>query len=262
MIMFCQMDVTGRTETDPAAERLTGNILSYVSGWKPGIQRKAVYVGDVSGKSHLEKAGILAGQFEKKKLSSEQVLIVGPGGGKLLSSDSKAIGKWIASGGHLLTIGLDQKEASAFLPFKVSMKQEEHISAYFETLAANSPFAGIGPSDVHNRAPKELSLVSSGAEIIGDGVLAKAENSNIIFCQMVPWECDYSKGKHNVKQTFRRSSFLLSRLIGNMGVGSVTPLLARFNSPVDAGKAEKRWLDGFYLDQPEEWDDPYRFFRW
>ena len=23
-----------------------------------------------------------------------------------------------------------------------------------------------------------------------------------------------------------------------------------------------RWLDGLYLDQPEEWDDPYRFFRW
>jgi hypothetical protein len=23
-----------------------------------------------------------------------------------------------------------------------------------------------------------------------------------------------------------------------------------------------RWLTGLYLDRPEEWDDPYRFFRW
>jgi hypothetical protein len=23
----------------------------------------------------------------------------------------------------------------------------------------------------------------------------------------------------------------------------------------------KGWLDGFYLDVPEEWDDPYRFFQ-
>ncbi|KPK58255.1 MAG: hypothetical protein AMK73_09370, partial [Planctomycetes bacterium SM23_32] len=23
-----------------------------------------------------------------------------------------------------------------------------------------------------------------------------------------------------------------------------------------------RWLEGFYLDTPVEWDDPYRFFRW
>ena len=26
--------------------------------------------------------------------------------------------------------------------------------------------------------------------------------------------------------------------------------------------AGRRWLDGLYLDVPEEWDDPYRFFRW
>jgi len=24
----------------------------------------------------------------------------------------------------------------------------------------------------------------------------------------------------------------------------------------------QRWLDGLYLDQPEEWDLPYRHFRW
>ncbi len=26
--------------------------------------------------------------------------------------------------------------------------------------------------------------------------------------------------------------------------------------------SEGRWTKGLYLDQPEEWDDPYRFFRW
>jgi hypothetical protein len=25
---------------------------------------------------------------------------------------------------------------------------------------------------------------------------------------------------------------------------------------------ELKMLDGLYLDTPEEWDDPYRFFRW
>ena len=93
-------------------------------------------------------------------------------------------------------------------------------------------------------------------------MLATAENGNVVFCQLVPWQFDYSKEKYNVKQTFRRSSFLVTRLLGNMGVEGATPVLARFSSPVDAAKAEKRWLDGLYLDQPEEWDDPYRFFRW
>jgi hypothetical protein len=66
----------------------------------------------------------------------------------------------------------------------------------------------------------------------------------------------------NVKRTFRRTAFLLSRLLGNMGVGGSTPLLGRFRSPVEAIGGEERWLVGLYLDTPEEWDDPYRFFRW
>jgi hypothetical protein len=47
-----------------------------------------------------------------------------------------------------------------------------------------------------------------------------------------------------------------------LGVAGSTPLLARFRTPVEADKAERRRLDGLYLDVPEEWDDPYRFFRW
>jgi hypothetical protein len=45
-------------------------------------------------------------------------------------------------------------------------------------------------------------------------------------------------------------------------VAGATPLLERFRAPVDPAGKEQRWLEGFYLDQPEEWDDPYRFFRW
>ena len=31
---------------------------------------------------------------------------------------------------------------------------------------------------------------------------------------------------------------------------------------VRVGLTHKRWLDGLYLDEPEAWDDPYRFFCW
>jgi hypothetical protein len=58
---------------------------------------------------------------------------------------------------------------------------------------------------------------------------------------------------------------MLTRLLGNLGVQSQTPLLERFPKPVkltDGQSPEKRWLSGFYLDTPEEWDDPYRFFGW
>jgi hypothetical protein len=79
---------------------------------------------------------------------------------------------------------------------------------------------------------------------------------------MLPWHFD-STNQMNLKRTYRRVSFALTRLLSNLGVGStVAPILARFSTPVDATRSEKRWLTGLYLDQPEEWDDPYRFFRW
>lgn len=124
-----------------------------------------------------------------------------------------------------------------------------------------SPFAGIGPADVRNRDPRQLPLVCGGAEILGDGVPAKGGGSNVVFCQLAPWQFDYGK-QYNVKRTYRRASFVLSRLLASAGVAGSTPLLERFKTPVDAKKPEKGWLDGLYLDPPEEMDDPYRFFRW
>ena len=38
--------------------------------------------------------------------------------------------------------------------------------------------------------------------------------------------------------------------------------LDHLSRPVAAPAKDKRWLGGLYLDVPEEWDDPYRFFRW
>ncbi len=120
---------------------------------------------------------------------------------------------------------------------------------------------GIGPADVHCRDPRELPLITGGAATFGDGVLATGDNVNVVFCQLVPWQFDAQKSM-NLKRTFRRSSCLVTRLAANMGVAESTPILARFRSPVDAGKGDKRRLEGLYLDVPEEWDDPYRFFRW
>ncbi len=261
MVLFCQMDITGRTEDDPAAQMLFQNILLYVSAWKPTLRHQVIYVGDSTGRLHLESMGISLSSYDIGNLSDKHILVVGPGSGQKLAQDIQAVADWLKTGGNLLAVGLGEQEANAFLPLKVRMKEAEHISAYFEPTGHNSIFEGIGPADVHSREPRVLPLVSKGAEIIGDGVLAKAKNFNIVFCQMAPWQFN-SKKPQNVKRTFRRSSHLLARLLANMGTAGSTPILERFSQPVDISKDEKRWLEGFYLDVPEEWDDPYRFFRW
>ena len=262
MVLFCQTDVTGRTESDPAADALAHNILRYVTAWKPAPRRTAVYVGEDAGRKQLEAMSLAPAPYKGGKLSPDQVLVVGPGGGKELAAGAAAVSDWLKSGGRVLAVGLDAAEADAFLPatMQVSTKKAEHIAAYFEPLGAASPLAGVSPAEVHNRDPRDLPLVSAGAQAIGDGVLATADEGRVVFCQLAPWQFDYSGEKLNVKRTFRKASFLVGRLLGNMGVGGATPLLAHVSSPVRQG--EKRWLDGLYLDVPEEADDPYRFFCW
>ncbi len=261
MVIFCQVDVTGRTEVDPAAERLAANILSYARDWKPTVNREAVYLGDPMGRRHLQRSTISVSDNEGERLGRNHVMIAGPGSGKQLSSNGIAIRKWLQTGGHMVAIGLDQADISGIFPY-VSIKNSEHIASSFEPYGMASLLAGISPADVHNRAPREIPLVASGAQIVGNGMLAKLQDANVVFNQLIPWELDYSREQHNVKQTFRRWSFLLNRLLGNMGVSNACPILERFGQPVNAAKNEKRWLTGLYLDDPEEWDDPYRFFRW
>jgi len=259
IVLFCQLDVTGRTENDPAAEVLTANVLRYVAGWKPTPRRGAVYVGELAGSNHLNAAGVAVSSYDGRDLSQEEVLVAGPGAGAMLKGRTGPIAEWLKTGGNLLAIGLDEQDAAALLPFKVVTKKAEHISTFFQPASVNSLLKGVGPADVHNRDPRELPLVASGAEVTGDGILAKAEDANVVFFQLAPWQFA-AAGQMNVKRTGRRAAFLVSRLLANMGVASSTPLLERFQQS-DVG-AEKRWLNGLYLDQPDEWDDPYRFFRW
>lgn len=260
LVVFCQMDVTGRTEADPAADTLTANLLKYVSNWKPSPQRKAIYVGDAAGHAHLEAAGFKFRPYNGGPLDSEQALVVGLGGAETLASQRETLAEFLTAGGRLLTVGLNQAQADALLPFNVTLREAEHINAYFAPPGADSLLAGIGPADVHNRDPRTLPLVSDGAPSLGDGVLAQATNAAVVFCQLAPWQFDYRQN-YGLKRTFRRTSYLVTRLLGNLGVGSETPLLTRWITPVAVGEGG-RWLEGFYLDQPEEWDDPYRFFRW
>jgi hypothetical protein len=199
--------------------------------------------------------------YEGGELSTDQVLVVGPGGGQKLRGSPASIANWLKGGGNLLAIGLDQPSADALLPFEVRMQTAEHISAYFAPPGMHSLLAGVGPADVHNRDPRELPLIRAGGAVTGDGVLAQAQKMNVILCQIAPWQFDGSP-QQNLRKTHRRTSFLVSRLLANLGVAGSTPILARFHTPVDAAQPDKRWLDGLYLDQPEEWDDPYRFFRW
>jgi hypothetical protein len=249
------MDVTGRTDADPAADRLVRNLLGYVAGWTPSPRRGLAYAGEPAGTVWLASGGFAARRYAGGKLKVDEVLVVGPGAPK------KAVppAGWLESGGRLVCVGLDGKDANAVYPPGVRMKTAEHIAAVFEPPAPDSPFAGVGPADVHDRSARAIPLVDQGPLAVGDGVLATSFDGRVVFDQLAPWRFEPGKGL-GLRRTYRKVSFLLSRLLANEGVAGATPLLDRFKSP--AGARDARYLSGLYLDQPIEWDDPYRFFRW
>ncbi len=270
MVLFCQLDVTGRTESDPVAQNLVSNALGYASNWQSLPRRSITHVGDAAVRRHLESAGIVFDRFDPEKRSVDQVLLVSRGGGRALSDHSDQIATWLEAGGYLLAVGLDETEANSFLPSAVSTKEQEHIATYFEPFEFGSLIAGVSPADVHNASPRRIRLIS-GDSAIGNGVLGQLDGVNVVFCQFSPDEVGYSEGNgeipkaHNLKRTYRRASFQLTRLLANMGVSGTTPTLERFSSPLTESienLSKGRWREGLYLDAPEEWDDPYRFFRW
>jgi len=265
VILLCQLDVTGRSKADPAAAVLAANLLKYAADWKPVPAMSTVYVGESAGRKHLQSLGLNPGKYTSGDLAPDQLLIAGPGVSGQAHPTAAVVGKFLAAGGRVLANALDQPDADALLPFKVTLTKVEHIGSFFDPTSMDIPFAGIGPADVHNRVPREMPLLSGGATILGDGVLgyvpdARIHRPQILFCQLAPWEVNPGQ-QPNLKRTFRRTSFVLTRILANLGVRGATPILERFHTPVTGGSA-KRWEDGLYFDLPEEWDDPYRFFRW
>ncbi len=247
LVLFCQLDVCGRSEADPVAETLVGNILRYAESWKPGTARSVAYAGEDAGRKYLQSLGINVQAFSGKE--SSPLLVVGPGGGSTLAP----LAAWLNSGGRVLAIGLEGKEASAFLPEPVATTAGEYINQHFAPFEHGSPFEGVSPGDVHNRDPRVVSLVNGQ-------VLSSAHRSQVVFSQLAPWQFDHAGGHLNVKRTFRGVARMTARVLGNHGVAPETPLLENISKP--AQETDKRYLKSFYLDEPEEWDDPYRFFRW
>jgi len=107
--------------------------------------------------------------------------------------------------------------------------------------------------------------------MIGNGVLAQAHDANIVFCQLAPYSVSRAQvavpsldasgmQQHNLRRTYRRTSFLVTRLLANMGVSGKTPLLSRFSAPVGEAARESVLANGdFRLDTDNAVADHWQF---
>jgi len=259
MVLFCQMDVTGRTSPDPAARRLAGNVMEFADGWSAPPLRRAVYAGEAAGLEHLKASGAAVAAYDGAPLGDGQVLVLGTGAAERLGEGAASVARWVDSGGPVLALALGQEEARSLLGLPIEMEVGEHISCRYPPPGPGTPVTGVGCGDLMIRDPRDVPLVRGGAEAMGNGALALAGRGNVVLCQLAPWQFDHAE-LYNTTGAFRHLSFALSRMLSNMGVAFETPLLRHVARP--AGPEETRWLDGLYLEEPILEDDPYRFYRW
>lgn len=264
-ILFCQLDVTGRTEPDPVADTLARNALRHMLQVVERPVRQAQYAGEPGGWRHLQEAGFRLQHFDPARLTPETVLVLGPGAGPEVLPHAERLEAWSRAGGRFVGLGLSSNEVSSPVLEGLQLRSAEHLSTSLPLAGPNSPLAGIGPADLHVRDPRATALIRGGAEVWGGGTLGIRTNG--VLSQLAPWR--FEGEAMNLRRTRRRLAFVTSRVLANAGLSPETPLLDRFTRPAGwtpGGEPSEnptpRWRDGLYLEPPVEWDDPYRFFRW
>lgn len=226
MILWCQLDVSNRSESDPAAQTIASNLIRYAAEWKAAPQRRTFFAGDEAARKHIEAAGFNVNDLAQNTPTNQDIVIIGRGA-------AVAPEKW-AGAGKVIGLGLSEREAGALL--KATLQREAYISAPFAAQGMGSPFAGVGAMDLVSRDPRPTALLD-GAPL--------SQRDNAVICNFVPWDFK-ADGPSNQRRTFRRAAVTLARVLANAGVEQAV------------GAAP----DALYLDTPQEWDDPYRFFRW
>lgn len=259
-LFFCQMDVSGRTQMEPAADMIVNNLLEHAAAWRMPQRRPVIFAGDEKAKSHLLKSGVKIAAALPAEILPGSLIVLASGCSDWLRTVQKQLRPFVAQGkGAILSLGLTEEEL-ALLPIEgITLTSGEHIACHFDRAQYGTLLAGISPAEFHVRDPRKIPLAGHSETTIGDGVLAHAHEGRVVVCGIAPWMFR-SDAPMNQKRTFRRAAVLTSRLIANMGGELESPVPGYISSPCPPG--EKRWLDGVYLDIPEEWDDPYRFFGW
>ncbi len=197
-VIFCQLDVTGRTRSDPVAERIVCQLLNSFNELPlPPPRRTILYVGDPWGQRHLEHTGFRCQPFDPEKLSPQVVLVVGESGHENLRMHRDRIYRFLEQGGICLILGLTGNQAAEFLPISVETVEEEFITAVFPPPHGKSAFCGISLADIHNRTACQVPLVTRGATLWAGGLLAEAEvgAGRVVFFQLPPYRLTRAEGR-------------------------------------------------------------------
>lgn len=241
-ILFCQAEVTGRTETEPAANLLAANLLKYIRTVNAPVYSSFAVIGGEVFRKALEKRN-LKGMTESP--AAADVILVGPG-----AKGYPDLTEMVRAGKRVAAFGLSAEEIRRILP---GVKAENVKAGASQIADLKAPeLRGISNMDSYFQHRLDYAAVD-GKEI---AVLRIGKGSAVIV-GVAPWMLDYNKF-FRLRSSFRRRAFLMSQILRNAGIASESVLLEHF-----ASEAQKEpWKNSYYLQDPISGDDPYRYYHW
>ena len=242
-ILFCQLNVTGRTETEPAAMQVVANLLQSLES--PPVNDCKTW-DILGGKRFREEIAKLGFRTPAAKRNAE-VLVIGPGAKKYPD-----LTPMVERGTKVLCFGLGADELNSLFPGKIKARDLKNQPSRLADLD-HPEFAGISNMDTYFQTRLDYAVTGNGAELdriaIGKG--------SVVICSVTAEMLDYRTLFH-LRTSFRRRSNLMSRLLNNAGIPSQSVLLKRFTE----SPSPKPWLDSFYVQEPVDEDNPYRYYHW
>ena len=221
-VVFCQLDVTGRTSRDAAADQLCRSLLSYLSTPSPVLPlRTAYHTGSARGQELLTQLGVGFTPYAGQPLGANSLLIVTPGGAAIPGAVAA-----LEHGMKLLALGLDEEEIRRLGIAVGPMKMAPAVSSLLSDFS-RPEFAGISNAELHTRTlrqevPAFLDPSASSNELLKCVPVGKG---GVVFCQTAPWMFDYARRPY-LRTTYRRNVFLISRLINNLRAPSTANLVS------------------------------------
>jgi beta-galactosidase len=204
-ILFCQLDLTGRSEADPAAEQLCRNLVSYLQTAPVPASQAVAVMGD-------EPTRALAQSLGAGTADTAQLLLVGPG------ADLAKAKTQIENGASALALGLSADDLAKF------GITAEKTAGYSSRAVLTAPeFAGLSDADLHWRTKLDYAAITTGD--VGNDALRVMPlgNGKIVLCQVAPWMLD-DAAKPYLRTSKRRNLCLVSRLLANLGATLDSPL--------------------------------------
>ena len=209
LLVWCGLDLDGRTEEDPSAALVSRRLLSYLDGPLPAIaaQAPATYIGGPEGEKLLASLGLV---FKKANAAPPQLglLIIGEGGATPSDAELSA---FVKSGGRLLLLG----GAANTLGFALASKKLG---------GASSPplwpeAAGLSPSDLRLRVDFEAPLLDPGSnETAANGLLGRrAEGRGVAIAFPLTPDRLPAKDKTYLRFSQWRLTRALSQILANLG---------------------------------------------